>query len=98
MKQILPSLLLAAALGLSMTSCYTMTHTVGQGASTEETATERQWYLFWGLLKLNDVDSHEMADGADNYTVKTEQSFLDIVINIFTGLATIHSREITVTK
>ena len=39
-----------------------------------------------------------MAGGATDYTVTTEQSFLDVVINIFTGLVTIYSREITVDK
>jgi len=39
-----------------------------------------------------------MAGGAANYEIKTEQSPLDIIINFFTGIVTVYSRTVTVTK
>jgi hypothetical protein len=98
MKKTLTSLALLGALTLPMASCYTMTHQVGDGGSGAATSSERQWYILWGLVPLNSVDSHEMAGGASDYTVTTEQSALDVLINIFTAWITVYSREITVSK
>jgi len=39
-----------------------------------------------------------MAAGTTDYTIKTEQSALDVVINIFTSWVTVYSRTVTVTK
>jgi hypothetical protein len=39
-----------------------------------------------------------MAGSAKNYTIKTEQSVLDVVINLFTSIVTVNSRTVTVTK
>ena len=58
----------------------------------------RQWYILWGLVPLNDVDTTELAGGSVNYEIDTEQGFLDIVINIFTGIVTVNSRTVTVTR
>ncbi len=83
------ALIAALTLTLPMTSCYTMTHQVGNGGTGATTTTERQWYALWGLVPLGEVDSKEMANGATDYTVKTEQNFLDIVIGFFTTFVTI---------
>ena len=98
MKKYISLIALTAALSLPMTSCYTMSHEVGNGGTTASETSERQWFVLWGLVPINSVDSQAMAGGATNYTVTTEQSFLDVVINIFTGWVTVYSREITVTK
>ena len=39
-----------------------------------------------------------MAGGTTDYEIKTEHTVLDFVISIFTGLVSIHSRTVTVTK
>ena len=72
--------------------------TVGAGPSTGQAAEARQWYILWGLVPLNDVDSQAMAAGATDYEIQTEQSFLDVVMNIFTGIITVYSRTVTVTQ
>ena len=78
--------------------CYTMNHVVGEGAKSGTVVTERQWYILWGLVPLNDIKSKDMAGGATNYTIKTQQSPLDVIINIFTSVVTVYSRTIEVTK
>jgi hypothetical protein len=83
---------------VGMMGCSAHTHIVGSGASSGATDQARQWYILFGLVPLNNVDTATMAAGATNYEIKTEQSFLDIVMNIFTGYVTINSRTVTVTK
>lgn len=78
--------------------CAAHQHTVGAGPSTGQTDEARQWYILWGLVPLNDVDSQSLAGGAADYEIRTEQSFLDVVMNIFTSLVTVYSRTVTVTQ
>ena len=80
------------------TGCSVHNHKVGTGASSGAIENSRQWYILFGLVPLNAVDTDAMADGAANYEIKTEQSFLDVVMNIFTGFITVNSRTVTVTK
>jgi hypothetical protein len=98
MKKTLASLALLGALTLPMSSCYTMSHQVGSGGTGASESSERQWFILFGLVPINHVDSHEMAGGASDYTVTTEQSALDVLINIFTAWISVYSREITVSK
>ncbi len=92
------SLLFAGILiAASLSSCMSLTHTVGSGG-LGEAETKRQWYVLWGLVPLNDVDSKEMAAGAQNYTVKSSITPLDFIINIFTGIITVYSQTVEVKK
>ena len=81
-----------------MIGCSAHMHTVGSGAAGSSATSQRQWYILFGLVPLNSVDSQGMATGASNYDVKTRASFLDIIIGVFTGIVTINSRTVTVTK
>ncbi len=97
MKRVI-ALTIVAAMMLVMIGCATHLHIVGDGAQTGQKLEARQWYALWGLVPISTVDTNMMSGGAQDYTIKTQQSFLDIVINIFTGLVTIYSRTVTVTK
>lgn len=92
------ALVLSLALVASMSSCYTMTHKVGAGAQGSSEVSEKQWYILWGLVPLNHVDSQEMADGATDYTVETQHGFVDILISLVTTWVTIVPFTVTVTK
>lgn len=98
MKKTMTSLALVCALTLPMTSCFTMTHKVGDGGSGQTEIAERQWYILFGLVELNTVRSKDLAGDAAAYTVTTEWTALDVLINIFTGFVTITSREVSVSK
>ena len=82
---------------LSLASCYTMTHQVGSGGSGAP-QDEQQWWILWGLVPLNHVDSHTMAAGAANYTVTTQFKPLDVLISCFTGIITIYVQTVEVKK
>ena len=88
----------ALLLVLFLTGCAGHVHTVGTGPQGHSVVEARQWYVLWGLVPINDVDTNTMAAGAAGYQIETEQSFLDVVINVFTGMITVQSRTVTVTK
>lgn len=91
--------LLAILLIISLIAgCAAHIHKVGQGAEGVEKKEARQWYVLWGLVPINEIDTQQMANGAANYTIKTEQSALDVIINIFTTYVSVVSRTVTVTK
>jgi hypothetical protein len=82
---------------LLMIGCATNIHVVGNGAQGNTVNQQRQWYVLWGLVKINDVNTNTMHNDTVNYTIKTQQSALDVVINIFTSAVTVGSRTVTVT-
>ncbi|MDX2129780.1 MAG: hypothetical protein SFU91_12170 [Chloroherpetonaceae bacterium] len=98
MKKTLTVLLIAAVMTCSLSSCFTNQHIVGEGPKGNTKVEERQWYVLWGLVPLNKVDSQKMAGGAANYEVKTTHSFLDVVIGLFTSVVTVYPRTVEVTK
>ncbi|MEM6647251.1 MAG: hypothetical protein AAF730_13475 [Bacteroidota bacterium] len=89
-------LLLFASFG--MTGCTIHEHVVGDGAQSAQEEEARQWYVLWGLVPLNNVDTNEMAEGAEDYTIVTETSVIDGLISIVLGFVTVQSRTVTVTK
>ena len=88
-------------------SCATHLHTVGYGPQIGVKATARQYYLLWGLVPINTIDTNEMA-GLDingkqieNYEIQTQVGPLDVVINsvsLFTIGMILTSRTVTVTN
>ena len=82
----------------SFSGCFTMNHVVGKGSQTGAVQQDRQWYILWGLVPLNKIDTHTMAGGASDYTIKTEYTPLDFLINIVTSLVTIESMTVEVRK
>ena len=88
-------------------SCATHLHTVGYGPQIGVKATARQYYLLWGLVPINTIDTNEMA-GLDingkqieNYEIQTQAGPLDVVINsvsFFTIGMILTSRTVTVTN
>ena len=97
MKKII-ALLTLFALIIVIAGCSAHIHKIGAGAQGNAVIEARQWYVLWGLIPINTVDTNAMAGGATDYEIKTENSALDIIINIFTGYITVVSRTVTVTK
>lgn len=100
MRKIALALTLTAA--LSLASCYTMTHQVGTGfvstGAAGEPQEKQQWWILWGLVPLNHVDSHALAGDATNYTVRTQFKPLDVLISAFTAWVTIYVQTVEVQK
>ena len=79
--------------------CFALHHTVGDGGrKMAAPVTTRQWFVLFGLVPLNKIDSKDLAGDAKDYTVKTVWAPLDIVMNVFTGYITVYSRTIEVYK
>ncbi len=93
----LKALVLLLASTFLFSGCFTQRHVVGDGAQSGQIEEARQWFVLWGLVPINEVDSAEMADGARSYEVKTEHNAVDVIISIFTSLITIYPRTVTVT-
>jgi hypothetical protein len=85
-------------LAILLTSCMTLIHEVGTGASTGVTTEKKQWYALWGLVPINTVDSKAMAGGASNYRIKSQVKFIDYVISAFTSIVTVNVQTVSVQK
>ena len=90
--------LLCLAVLLFMVGCAAHTHQVGAGAQGMQAIEARQWYVLWGLVPLNEVDTHAMASGATDYEITTAHTPLDFVIGAVIGVVSIHSRTVIVEK
>jgi len=67
-----------------LTSCYTYTNVIGEGAKGNEVVTKWNHYVVYGLAPIDVSDSKVMAGGATNYTVKTEHTFVNGLIAAIT--------------
>ena len=98
MRKFLKAAVLLLCLAFTMSSCYTHTHVVGDGAQTGVTVSKKQWYAIWGLVPIGqEVDTKALA-GKDDYTIKTQHSFVDMVISAFTGIVSIQVKTVEVQK
>jgi hypothetical protein len=72
-----------------MTSCYTYTSVVGEGAKGNQEVTEWNHYVIFGLAPVGVSDSKAMAGGATDYNVTTRQTFVNgLVSGITFGIYT----------
>ena len=98
-------LVLCMITSMIFVGCATHVHNIGTGPEIGHKVTARQWYLFYGLVPLNSVDTNKMANSAENYEIQTQVGSVDIGIAIGLGIVTmgigpaiIQSRTVTVTK
>lgn len=99
MRKIVIMLMLASS--LLIVGCSTHVHTVGAGPQTGLTNTARQYYLLYGLVPLNTVDTGEMSDGATDYEIQTQIAPTDIGISLASTImigGIVSSRTVKVTK
>ncbi|RME05175.1 MAG: hypothetical protein D6805_00515 [Planctomycetota bacterium] len=73
-------------------------HRVGNGMQVGKGRLQRQWYALWGIVPLNRVDTHELAQGAKDYEITTFYSPIDLVLNFFTGIFSVYSRTVVVVR
>ena len=83
---------------LLLIGCAAHVHKVGNGAQGNDIMMERQWYVLYGLVPINEVDTNAMAGEATDYEIMTQHTGLDVIINIFTGAISINSRTVIVRK
>ena len=83
---------------LFVIGCAAHTHKVGNGAQGNDITQTRQWYILWGLVPINDVDTNAMAGEATDYDITTKLSTLDVVLSAVLYQVSIYCRTVTVQK
>jgi hypothetical protein len=77
-------IIVAIALVVSLSGCYTMEYTVGKGAQENVRIKEYNHYLVYGLIPVKTTDPVTMAGGAQDYNVKISHRFFDSACCIVT--------------
>lgn len=62
---------------LILSSCYSYKTVVGNGAQNDVQITKWNHYVLAGLKPVDISDANQMANGAENYTVETKQTFIN---------------------
>lgn len=75
---------IATMASVMLTSCYSYTSVVGKGAQGGTEVKKWNHYVIEGLIPVGVSDSKAMAAGATDYTVKTEQSFVNGLLSVIT--------------
>ena len=83
---------------LFVIGCAAHTHKVGNGAQGTDIVEARQWYVLWGLVPINDVDTQAMAGGATDYEITTQVTGIDFVISAVLSNISINCRSVAVEK
>ncbi len=83
---------------LFVIGCAAHVHKVGQGAQGNDITMARQWYVLWGLVPINEVDTNAIAEGATDYEITTLVTPLDFVISAVLGQISINCRTVSVQK
>jgi len=84
MKETFKTLAVAIVFAISLSSCYTYTTVVGNGAQGSKEVMSWNHYLIGGLAPIGVSDPAELADGATDYDVKTEITFVNGLVNALT--------------
>jgi hypothetical protein len=81
-----------------LASCTAHVHKIGAGSQKGDVVKKKQWYVLFGLVPLNNVDSAVLAGDAKDYQIKTVYNVDDVLISFFTSYVTISCRSVEVTK
>jgi len=92
------TLIVLFAFVFTIAGCYTNHHIIGDGPQGKTELSEKQWYILWGLVPLNTVDTNKMAGDVTDYEITTQHSFVDLLISAITGIVTIQVKSVTVEK
>lgn len=66
---------------LFCSSCFTQSFLVGGGAKGIQEETAQTWFVAFGLANVSNTNIAAMAKGANSYTVITQRTFVDGLIN-----------------
>lgn len=85
MKKTFLRLTLVLGISVMMTSCYTVTATIGNGPQTGERVVGHNHFLIAGLLPVGTANVKEMAGGAKDYQITVKHTFIDGLLASLTG-------------
>lgn len=81
---------------LFFSGCVTHQHTVGLGPTGTNETSVRQYYIFFGLMQLNEVNVQRMSSDLTSYSIDTRFSFTDLLFSPVLLPFTVTSRTVTV--
>jgi hypothetical protein len=84
MKKVALNLTFVVGISFLLTSCYTLTYSVGKGAQSGVEVKEKNHYLIYGLAPVKTSDPTKMAQGATDYDVTISHTFVDGLLNAIT--------------
>jgi len=84
MKNPLFTFLLLVGCAVFTSSCYTYTFDIGEGPQVGIEEEGKNHYFLFGLVDGKQSDPQEMAEGAEDYRVKVEHTFVDGLLNTIT--------------
>ncbi|MBK8515716.1 MAG: Bor family protein [Saprospiraceae bacterium] len=85
MRKLILNLIIVFTVLLTVSSCYTLSYSVGKGAQKGIDVIEKNHYLIYGLAALKTSDPTKMAGGAADYDVTISHTFIDGLLNAITG-------------
>jgi hypothetical protein len=85
MKRLLLNLTMVAGFSFLMSSCYTLTYSVGAGSSTGEEVKQKNHYVIFGLAPVSTSSPTEMAGDAKDYDVTITHTFIDGLLSAITA-------------
>jgi hypothetical protein len=85
MKKSILNTIFSVCLVMMLSSCYSLTYNVGQGAQAGVSVSAKNHYLISGLIDLQTSNPTKMSDGAKDYTVNIQHSFIDGLLAALTG-------------
>jgi hypothetical protein len=83
-KKVLKMATVLFAVSILFSSCYTYTTVVGEGPKGAEQVSKWNHYLIAGLAPIDVSNPKDLAGDAQNYSVKTEQSFVNGLLSVLT--------------
>ena len=90
-------LLALAFLLLLLPACSVHTHRMGGGATgSAPPESMRQYYIFFGLLQLNEVNEQRFVGDLSSYDVRTEYGWTDIFLTPLLLPLTVTTRTVTI--
>jgi hypothetical protein len=87
---------LAVALSFAASGCISHQHVVGLGPTGTGSTSERQYYVLFGLLQVNEVDTQRFAPELTSYAIDTRFSFTDLLLTTLLLPLTVTTRTVTV--
>lgn len=84
------------ALSFFATACVSHQHVVGLGPSGAGEQSARQYYVLFGLLQVNGVESQRLAGDLTSYSIDTRFGWWDLLLAPFLAPLTATSRTVTV--
>lgn len=83
---------------LLLPACQTHRHRVGTGPVGAGSESLRQFYLFFGLLRISESDGQRITREATSYEIVTEYSIVDMLLQPLLLPLTMTSRTVTVNR